>query len=422
MPKIGDMQSRHFPTPLIWIFRILVGGVFIISGLAKNLDPWGFIYKIEDYLSVWGWDIPRTIVLAGALCLSTFEFVSGCMLAVGCYRRIVPRLMLALMGAFMLPLTLYILIKDPVDDCGCFGDFIVLSNFWTFAKNVVITGMLIPLVIYNNRINGLYHSALQWIIGVVTTLYIGAVGLLSYLVQPMIDFRPYPEGSSIVAEEQNDYITFVYEKDGIEYEFGIDDLPDDETYSFVGRKGSEESGARLTIFDPATEEDVTEEVLTDDGRQLLLIMSEPARADLSDTYVINELYDYLQEHDCEMIALIAAGPEKIAEWQNLSMAEYPCYMADDTQLKELVRGIMSMIFVEDGIIKWKRTISSIDLKKVEKVTSGKSDINELRFNGKGIFASLSVGLLSLLGMIWVLQIISLIILRRKATHPGSDKQ
>ncbi len=415
MPKKIEIKPHHFPTPLVWLMRLTVGAVFILSGLSKILDPWGFIYKIEEYLSVWGWDVPRTIVLTGALCLSAFEFVTGCLLATGCYRRVVPRLMLALMS-FMLPLTLYIWIKDPVDDCGCFGELLVLSNFWTFAKNLVITAMLVALLIYNKKAAGLYHSALQWIVGITLALYIGAVGLLSYLVQPLVDFRPYPEGHPIAEAGDEDYddIVFVYEKDGREYEFGMDALPEDDTYTFIGRKGDSHGEARLAVYDPDTEEDVTEDVLKEEGPQLLLVMSEPARADLSDTYVINELYESLKDRGCDMIALIAAGPERIGEWQNLSMAEYPCYMADDTQLKELVRGIMSMVYLEDGIIMWKRTISSIDLKAVEKVTSGESDVIELRFDGGRAFKSLTLTLISILSAIWLMQSIYGVWAKRKA--------
>ena len=69
----------------VWTFRILTGAVFIYSGFVKLIDLWGFIYKIEEYLSVWGFSVPRGVNLICALLLSTTEFVAGVRLLTGCY-------------------------------------------------------------------------------------------------------------------------------------------------------------------------------------------------------------------------------------------------------------------------------------------------------------------------------------------------
>ena len=70
------------------MLRIIVGGTFIFSGITKLVDLWGTVFKIEDYLDVWQIDVPRTVVLMGAMALSTFEFVSGLLLLTGCCRRV----------------------------------------------------------------------------------------------------------------------------------------------------------------------------------------------------------------------------------------------------------------------------------------------------------------------------------------------
>ncbi len=82
----------------------------------------GSYYKIAEYLDVWGWDVPSALVVLAAFLLGGVEFVCGFLLLLGCYKRAVTWIML-LMMAFMLPLTLYIAVADPVADCGCFGDF-----------------------------------------------------------------------------------------------------------------------------------------------------------------------------------------------------------------------------------------------------------------------------------------------------------
>lgn len=72
----------------VWLARIVVGLTFVVSGWAKAVDPWGFIYKIEDYLTVWSIDVAREITLTGAISLSVAEFITGVLIVTGCWRRL----------------------------------------------------------------------------------------------------------------------------------------------------------------------------------------------------------------------------------------------------------------------------------------------------------------------------------------------
>ncbi|WP_304639046.1 DoxX family protein, partial [uncultured Muribaculum sp.] len=181
---IRTFFERH-RTVIVWIFRLIVGGTFIISGLAKMIDVWGSIYKIEQYLNVWGVPQPRSIVFFVALMLSGVEFILGCMLATGSYKRVSVWAMTALM-AFMLPLTLYIAIDDPVPDCGCFGDFLVISNTATFLKNVLLVAMLVYLLFNNNKVSGLFSTYTQWLEGFLCVIYVAVIGFFGYSVQPLV--------------------------------------------------------------------------------------------------------------------------------------------------------------------------------------------------------------------------------------------
>lgn len=136
--------------------RLTVGAVFVLSGFAKADDLWGFVFKIEEYLQVWGIVQPRSLVIAAAMFIASFEFIAGVMLVAGCYRRTVVWLLTLMMGV-MLPLTAYIWAADPVSDCGCFGEMLRLSNAATFFKNVALMAALVVLLIYNRRVGCLFR-------------------------------------------------------------------------------------------------------------------------------------------------------------------------------------------------------------------------------------------------------------------------
>ncbi len=399
---IRTFFERH-RTVIVWIFRLIVGGTFIISGLAKMIDVWGSIYKIEQYLNVWGVPQPRSIVFFVALMLSGVEFILGCMLATGSYKRVSVWAMTALM-AFMLPLTLYIAIDDPVPDCGCFGDFLVISNTATFLKNVLLVAMLVYLLFNNNKVSGLFSTYTQWLEGFLCVIYVAVIGFFGYSVQPLVDFRPYKVGTSLVVDEESDDtgldIIFVYEKDGNRQSFSADNLPD-STWTFVDREiGSSnlvhEHGDGIAIYDG--DDDVTSEVILDDGEQILLLIPEMHNIDISSTYLINEIERYIVSRGGEMIGVLGTNDDGLQQWRDLSMATYPLYTADDTSIKELARGNVAMVYLKDGIIQWKRTLVSIDSDLF--ASPDDKTLDNLRYSGTGYFWLFTVIFIGLELILW----------------------
>lgn len=112
------IEMTKYVSPLTWIIRIVVGGVFIFSGFAKGIDPYGTLYKVEDYLSVLSLSVWPNLVLVGVFGLCALEFLAGVFLLTGCFRRSSVIIAGGIM-AFMLPLTLWIAVSNPVADCGC---------------------------------------------------------------------------------------------------------------------------------------------------------------------------------------------------------------------------------------------------------------------------------------------------------------
>ncbi len=387
---------------VLWTLRLLVGGVFIVSGLTKMLDLWGFVFKLEEYLAIWHIVQPRTLVFMGAMAVSGYEFVLGTLLAMGCYKRVAPWGLLLTM-LVMLPLTAYIWLADPVSDCGCFGDFWVISNGATFAKNIVLTAALIYLAARNASLHeSLFNPAIQWIVGAWISLYIIIVGLYGYNAQPMVDFRGFKVGTSLVASDagsDEDDFEFIYSKNGETARFAIDNLPD-STWEFVDRvavsrddstnseKVQQGAQRELAVFDGV--DDVTADVIESEGRQMLLVIPEPRRADVSYTYTINEIYEYADSLGIPFAGLLGTDARGIARWRDVSMAEYPCYAADDTQLKELSRGLISLVMLNDGVITSKTTLSSMNPEVVESPSSEEEFFDELTGYGARWFKALNI--------------------------------
>lgn len=291
---------------ITWVMRLVVGGVFIFSGFVKAIDPWGTIYKFDDYLTAMSLDIWPNLVLVGAFALCAIEFLCGVFILMGCFRRSVA-IMTAIVMAVMLPLTLWIAMYSPVADCGCFGDAYVISNWATFWKNVALSAGIIWLILHNKKCHWLITPALQWLAFVASGLFIVVVELFGYVSQPLLDFRPYKVGLPLiergqVISEEPQY-EFVYEKDGERKSFSIeDDLPSEETgWQFVERKempngnvsqGKDVSDRNLRIWSKNGEDDVTDEAISTDGKELIVMMPDLNRVSPATTWKLNSLYEW----------------------------------------------------------------------------------------------------------------------------------
>ena len=373
---INGIKGEKWCLLLTMLMRLTVGGVFIYSGFTKAIDPWGSCYKITDYLAAMGLTEWTGTALFVAVALAVIEFVLGVVIAVGAYRRGSPILALILM-LVMMPLTLWLAVTGAVPDCGCFGDALHLSNWATFGKNVLLLLGIIYLLAFNKSLRGVYGPAVQWVVLALSFALVISVAYYGYFTQPLIDYRPYPEGTRLVsstAEDsdagEDDFI-FIYSKDGEEHEFTIDSLPDEEDgWEYVTRyharrprgkvimQGSG-SGNGIAITDQDGN-DVTLDVLGDSRRTVLLLFPDLPHVGVVNSFALNELNDAALVSQADVIGLTPANAEEIEHWKDISMASYPIYNMDDSELKMIARGNPAVVYLEDGVIKWKRTLSSLD--------------------------------------------------------------
>lgn len=350
--------------------RIVVGITFIFSGLVKLIDPVGTMYKIDDYLAVMNMTALQPLSIIASVALALAEFILGINTLLGSYLRTTPKLLLAFM-TLMTPLTLYLAIANPIADCGCFGDAVILTNWQTFAKNVVLLLLVLFLFKYYTKAKSVFHREVQALTVIWGIVYAAFVVWFAFTYMPILDFRPYKLGTDIRAAYYGDDMPdteyqFVYEREGVQQTFALDNLPDEsQGWTFVERK---QVGAKLVVKATSAADyfvvydgnkDVTEDILEQDG--YVFIMLSPNLAKANDNHIdkIHELYDYCLLCGYPFYAVTASTPAEIDEWLDNTGGEYPFLFMDKTSIVTIARGNPYMLILKDGVIYHKYPISQL---------------------------------------------------------------
>ena len=355
---------------LVNICRLLLAITFIFSGFVKVIDPLGSQYKIGDYLTALGMagKIPEWVQLILSISLSGAEFTLGILLLLAIRRRLVSKLAFVLMLGMTL-ITLWLTISNPIQDCGCFGDAIHLTNSQTFIKNLVLlvaSIVVMRLPLYQVRF---ISKTNQWIATYFTMIFIVIVSLLSLYHLPLFDFRPYYIGQNILkgmqipkgAKQTKYKTTFICTKNGVQKEFNENNYPyNDSTWVFVDtkqeviEKGYEPPIHDFSITDEKTGEDLTEQILNKDGYTFLLVSPMLEVAQDRNFGDIEGIYEYAKENGYAFYGLTASTDKGIKHWRDITGAEYPFYVTDGTTLKTMIRSNPGLLLLYKGTIinKW----------------------------------------------------------------------
>ena len=350
------------------VCRLVLAVTFIFSGYVKAIDPLGTQYKLHDYAGAVGvsaW-VPDWLTLASSVGLSALEFCLGIFLLFAIHRRLASRLTLVFMVVMTL-VTLWLFVANPIEDCGCFGDALKLTNGQTFAKNLVLLACAAVVAWQSLRMMRFISESSQWIVVNYSILFIVVSSLWSLYTLPTFDFRPYHVGADIRkgmeipedAPQPQFETTFIMEKDGVQQEFSLDNYPD-STWTFIDSKTIQtEKGYVPPIHDffitlRESDEDITDQVLSRAGYTLLLIAPHLERADDTNFGEINQLHEYAIEHDIPFYCLTASTDKPIRRWIELTGAEYPFCTTDETTLKTMIRSNPGLMLLRDGVVaaKW----------------------------------------------------------------------
>ena len=350
-------------TVAVNVCRLLLAATFIFSGFVKANDPLGTVYKLEDYVHAMAWfTLPDTFLLGCAVILALFEFTLGVYLLFGMKRKATSAITLAFMVVMTL-LTVYIAIANPVEDCGCFGDVLILSNGATLAKNIVLLGAAVLVSRYYRLQKDFLGSTAKWLIAFVSLCLIIVYAVYCIVCLPVLDFRPYKVGTNlreaVTSDQQKFDVKIVYEKDGQTLELSAEDEDPDSTWTYVETCRTPIETQHLATADfyvaDADGEDVTEEILLADGYTLLLIIPDLMNADEGCVDKVNEVYDYAQEKGWGFYCLTSSEDQRAQTyWNDHTGAEYMYYIAEERMLKTVVRGQPGLVLLQDGVIvkKW----------------------------------------------------------------------
>ncbi len=365
--KSQDKVKAVALTVLVNVCRFLLGATFVFSGFVKAIDPIGTQYKLQDYLSAisMGGFVPDIVTLLASLALAMLEFSLGVFVLFAIRRHLVSKIIVAFMVVMTL-ITLWIALFNPVEDCGCFGDALRLTNTETLLKNIVLLAASAVLAWKPLQMYRFLTRSTQWIAINYTILFVLLLSAHCLYHLPLIDFRPYHIGMNIKkgmeipanAPQPEFDTTFILQKNGVKKEFTLDNYPD-SSWQFVDSKTVQtKEGYVPPIHDFSIQkpngDDITDSVLTAKGYVFLLVSPHLEQADDSNFGDIDLLYEYCQEQKIPFYCLTASGKKDINHWADITGAEYPFCFTDETTLKTIIRSNPGLLLLKNGTIirKW----------------------------------------------------------------------
>lgn len=358
--------------------EILIGLVFAFSGFVKAVDPLGTKYKLIDYFSVLHLDFMSSLALPLAILLISVELLVGVMFLFNLLPKIALWLSSFLLAVFT-PLTLFLAIKNPILDCGCFGDALHLTNWQTFGKNIVFDLIIIILwVSYKNLKSSLARER-QWIWSSVALIVIILFQVYNLMFLPVIDFRPYKVGTNIrqklsSSQDQTQYRSALIYKNiqtGEVREFDEDNVPWEdtnwvwqETKTIVVKKGNE-TGIHDFFFYNTEHQDITDSLLSIKEPVLFIISPDLSKANPEGVQKIIILARQFTSLYYPVAYLVTGSTDNnINEMKNrLRCNCIEILSADETMLKTIIRSNPGIIILRDGQIlgkySWRKNIEKI---------------------------------------------------------------
>ena len=357
---IALIFSSRINVLVLHISRILLGALFIYSGFVKGVDPLGTQYRIEDYFYAYGTDWAAPMAMFLSVVLNAIEFSLGALLLFRVKMKWVSLLSLIMMVFFTIT-TLYDALYSPVPDCGCFGDALIISNWQTFYKNLIINFFAILLFLRRGDFRGYKSKFLE--IGTLAVVVLGFLFFENYNLNnlPIVDFRPWKVGNRLLPENPQEikyFLTYKNINTGEEQEFISKELPwQDSTFMAnwkwsSSREEDPNVGQNKTFPMMDTDgNDVSKSLVSSENYTYLFVIYDLHKVPNYVIPIINDFYKEANESGNEVVILSSILVEDFIKFSTENnLAQIPMLNSDDTSLKAAIRSNPGLIVVRKGVV------------------------------------------------------------------------
>ncbi len=349
------------------ISRLILGIVFIFSGFVKGVDPMGSTYKFIDYFNALNLGFLEPFALVLAITLAAVEFIIGVSLLFRFRYHLAVWAVMVFISFFTI-ITFILALTNPVSDCGCFGDAIILTNWQTFFKNLILIPFVLHIFWFRASGQDAFKPPFSWLALMVFILVFLGIEFHACRHLPLLDFRPYSVGTYIPAKMsmpegalQDEFKTFLYyEKNGTVEEFTEDNVPwEDTTWTYVDskhillKKGYEPPIHDFTIVDE-TNTDITSTLLSDGGYSFLLVAAHLGDADTYAMKYASRLAAWCGQAGHSFYCTTASGEQEIEKIRQTLDPAFGFHTTDEITLKTIVRANPGLLLLREGTIlaKW----------------------------------------------------------------------
>ncbi|MFT5215421.1 MAG: putative membrane protein YphA (DoxX/SURF4 family)/peroxiredoxin [Glaciecola sp.] len=348
------------------ISRILVGALFIISGLIKLNDPLGFSYKLQEYFSADVLNITflEPYALGISIFVVVFEVVLGVFLLIG-YKPKFTVWSLLLMIVFFTFLTFYSAYFDKVKDCGCFGDALKITPWESFTKDIILLFFVLILFFGVKDIKPLFSKLPTTVLALLSFVFCLWFGYHVLMHLPSKDFRAYKIGDNILenmkipegAPKAVQEFKWTFNVNGEQKEFVTNGSYPTVDGDYVGVETKViKDGYEPPILDFSIESDdgdVTEEILSQDN--LIMIVSYNLdTAEKDGMKKLKSLSDEAIKQGYTVIGLTSSGTDAIQRIKEEYKLNFDFYLCDEKALKTVVRSNPGVLEIDNATVKQKR--------------------------------------------------------------------
>ncbi len=357
---------------IVWISRIIVGVLFIISGWIKLNDPMGFSFKLEEYFSPGVLDLPffTPMALGISIFVVIVEVILGVLLLIG-FKPKFTVWSLLLMIVFFTFLTFYSAYFNKVTDCGCFGDAVKLTPWESFTKDVILLVFILILFFGRKYITPLFAPKTNWIIGGVALVACAwfANHVLNHL--PTVDFRPYKIGANI---EEGMSIPEGAPEPLYEYAWRFNENGEEKIYvtngdypsvdgEFIDVETTEiQKGYEPPIHDFTIEQDGVDyagKVLNAD-KIMMVVAYDLNKSNYEAFQEIAEVAKKAKQEGYKVIGMSASSKEMTDDLKSTYGLDFDFYFTDETTLKTIVRSNPAVLTLKKGTIQQKVHYNDLD--------------------------------------------------------------